>query len=116
VKSFKIIDDDIDINSLIPSQEAEILVDLLDAEGPIIADDSLIGESEIKPKTAKEIDMFTNNKWVKVDVFENEDGDLVVADEQQANVSSKSLFKKRGGPLFVCFLYLCFILGNYLVS
>lgn len=97
VKSFKIIDDDIDINSLMPSQDAEILVDLLDPEGPVIADESLLGVDELKPKLAKKIDMFTNNKWIKVDVFENEDGDLVVADDEHASVSSKSLFKKRGG-------------------
>lgn len=54
----------------------------------------------------KKIDMFTNNKWVKVDVFENEDGDLMVADElKTTNVDSKSLFKKRGGFLFNFYVF-----------
>ena len=102
--SFKIIDDDIDMNSLTPSQDAEILVDLLDPEGPQIAEEqSLVGEDELRRATgqkelqAKKIDMFTNNRWIKVDVLENEDGDLVVANDEQTSVTSKSLFKKRGG-------------------
>lgn len=79
---------------------------MLDPEGPAIVDNALIHEQEVKGKLAKKIDMFTNNKWIKVDVIENEDGDLMVADElDQHNVSSKSLFKKRGGKYNFCFLF-----------
>ena len=87
------------MNSLIPNQEAEILVDLLDPEGPLIADDSMIAEAEMRSKATEKVEAFANNKWIKVDVFENEDGDMVVAEEQQ---QSTSLFKKRGG-------YYCYI-------
>lgn len=106
--SFKIIDDDIDINSLQPSQDAEIFVDLLDPEGPAVVDDD--GSMYNKPKLVKKIDLFSNDKWIKVDVVENEDGDLLVAGEQN-NVASKGLFKKRGG----IYWFIKFIQHNFLI-
>lgn len=90
--SFQIIDDDIGLNSLIPTQEQDILVDLLDPEGPAIADDDVLLMDE-KPKVVNKVDLFTNNTWIQVDVCETDEGDLVVGESQ----SSKSLFKKRGG-------------------
>lgn len=44
-------------------------------------------------KVVKKMDFFTNNQWVKIDVCENEDGEIVIP---QAS-DSKSMFKKRGG-------------------
>lgn len=86
---------------------------MLDPEGPAIVDNGLIRDEEVKGKVAKKIDMFTNNKWIKVDVIENEDGDLMVADElDQHNVSSKSLFKKRGGKYYFCFFLKSFSIVN----
>jgi hypothetical protein len=44
-------------------------------------------------KVVKKMDFFTDNKWIKVDVCENEDGDIVIPQTS----GSKNLFKKRGG-------------------
>ena len=40
--SFKIIDDDIDLNSLKNTDEADALADLLDTEGPLVAGRSFL--------------------------------------------------------------------------
>ena len=50
-----------------------------------------IHQSEVK--VVKKMDFFTDNKWIKVDVCENEDGDIVIPQTS----GSKNLFKKRGG-------------------
>ncbi len=42
-------------------------------------------------KLVKKVDYFTNDTWVKIDVCEDEYGDMVIPES-----SSKSLFKKRG--------------------
>jgi hypothetical protein len=66
----------------------------------IVADDSALVE---KPKVVEKLDLFTNNRWIKVDLCENEDGDLIVGNENDRNgkaaSSGQSLFKKRGGKL-----------------
>ena len=43
----------------------------------------------------QKVDYFTNNKWVQLDLCENEDGDMSVA--VQDSPPSKGLFKKRNG-------------------
>lgn len=46
---------------------------------------------EEKPQVVQKVNYFTNNKWVKLDVCENEEGDLTV------NQTEITQFKKRGG-------------------
>lgn len=86
VRNFKIIDDDIDIRDLNANDEAEALVDLLDSDRPVIVTDY-----EEKPKVVQKVNYFTNNKWMKLDVCENEDGDLSVN-----QIDQTTMFKKRG--------------------
>ena len=83
--SFQIIDDDININDLKTTEESEILVDLLDAEGPAVVYDVVIPE---KPK----IDI--KNKWIKLDYSEYDES---IDSENREEQEGKSLFKKRGG-------------------
>jgi len=40
----------------------------------------------------QKVNYFTNNKWMKLDVCENEDGDLSVN-----QIDQTTMFKKRGG-------------------
>ncbi len=42
-------------------------------------------------KVVKKVDYFTNQKWVQIDVCEDENGDMVIPES-----STKTLFKKRG--------------------
>ncbi|CAF0792588.1 unnamed protein product [Brachionus calyciflorus] len=84
VRNFQIIDDDININDLKTNDESEIMVDLLDPEGPSIVYDIIPKE---KPKDDG------RSKWVKLDFFDNEDSnhsDKIIEQE------TKSLFRKRG--------------------
>lgn len=64
------------------SQENEILVDLLDPEGPSIVYDVI---PEEKPKNN------SKNKWIKFDDFDGQET------EDQEELNSKNLFKKRTG-------------------
>lgn len=89
VRNFKIIDDDIGLSSCTANEENETMVDLIDgSDAPIIVTDLKEFQQE-ELKVVKKVDYFSNNKWVKVDVCENEDGDMVIPK------SSKGLFKKR---------------------
>lgn len=87
LRNFKIIDDDIDINKLTPNEETDALVDLLDHEGPSVAD-----YSEIKSKIIEKVDVYSKNKWIKVDLCENDDGDITCSVEQDEKLET---FKKR---------------------
>lgn len=90
VRNFKIIDDDIGLNSCAPNDENETMVDLLGGQDApqIITDLKDFGQEKLK--VVNKLDYFSDNKWVQVDVCENEDGDISISSE------SKSLFKKRG--------------------
>lgn len=90
VRNFKIIDDDIGLNNCHATEENETMVDMLGgSDAPLIVSD-LKEFQEQDLKVVKKVDYFSNNKWAKVDVCVNDDGDMVIPE------SSKGLFKKRG--------------------
>ncbi len=71
------------------NEESEALVDLIDSDRPVIVTDY----EEEKPKVVQKVNYFTNNKWVKLDVCEDEDGDFSINNDQDTTTK----FKKRGG-------------------
>jgi hypothetical protein len=84
------------------NSDDEGLADLLDPDArPLIADDvKILDEEETSKKLVKKVDMFTDNKWVKINLCEDEDGDFFVSKdgEDAANPSSgRNMFRKRGG-------------------
>ncbi len=86
------------MNSIRPDEESEAMADLLDLEGPQIVNDLNIPydliENHGSKKIVQKVDIFTNNKWVKVDLCENDDGDLYLDNNEHKD--TKSMFRKRG--------------------
>ncbi len=90
------------------------MADLLDPDArPMIAGDVKgYGEHDGEEaygsrKVVKKVDMFSENKWVKVKLCQDEDGDFFVSKEDadnEANAGSgKNMFRKRGGRCILHF-------------
>ena len=95
--SFRIIDDDIDLKSISHNGEDDALADMLDPDDrPLIADDDEL----VPKKVVQKVDVFSENKWVKISLCENEDGDFFIDNKNNDRESpSKGLFRKRGGTV-----------------
>ena len=64
---------------------------MLDPEGPSIA---YVDDYE-PTKVVQKVDILKENKWIKLDLLENDEGDLIVKVDE--GNEEKSLFRKRGG-------------------
>jgi hypothetical protein len=88
-----------------PSGDDDGMADLLDPDArPLISNDSGgydYGEDQFnRKKVVQKVDMFTENKWVKINLCEDADGDFFVSkenDEESDRRQGTGMFRKRGG-------------------
>jgi hypothetical protein len=72
------------------NDEIESIVDLIDPEGPTIVDQNDLLQHN--SKVIKKMEILNDNKWLKVKLIEDEDGDFIVSADRDDKKEEK--FKK----------------------